>query len=169
MYTQDLKQAFATPAEFFEWVKSKGANVSALSYLHDVIDEHFNDVNFEAIPAKDIHILGIIYDNYVNVEDKLLETYRVRQNGGWRHGKFDAGGRWYPDDMLECCYGVRSPSRRFPFSLLRHCATIKHIANEYGVEPAYLRMLIRQAYGKDSLKQEAFELYSGSNMNGGVR
>lgn len=51
-------------------------------------------------------------------------------------GRFDSGGRWYPDrerEKRECCQGIRSPSRRWPYSLLVHCRTAEHVARLYGV------------------------------------
>lgn len=46
-------------------------------------------------------------------------------------GFFDAGGRWYPDktEFCFCCERIRSPSRRFPYSLLTHCRSKAHVTN----------------------------------------
>lgn len=58
------------------------------------------------------------------------------------HGEFDKGGRWYPDEdaeMADCCYGIRSPSRAYPYSFMVHCRTIKHVASLYGVKPSRVR------------------------------
>lgn len=47
-------------------------------------------------------------------------------------GKTDKGGRWYPDDSEErkCCKYIRQPSRDWPWSLYKHCGSIKHIKND---------------------------------------
>src|SRR5262249_38215916 len=46
-------------------------------------------------------------------------------------GTFDEGGRFYPSEKeaRDCCETIRAPSRAFPFSLMKHCRTIKHVAN----------------------------------------
>lgn len=56
-------------------------------------------------------------------------------------GKFDRAGRWYPDESLECCKKVRQPTRGYPYSLMQHCRSIKHIAILYGVEESAIRKL----------------------------
>ncbi len=43
-------------------------------------------------------------------------------------GNFDNGGRFYPRESFDCCKGIRSPSRSFPFSLLKHSHSIQHVA-----------------------------------------
>jgi hypothetical protein len=50
-------------------------------------------------------------------------------------GTFDEGGRFYPSEKeaRDCCATIRAPSRAFPFSLMKHCRTIKHVANLYDV------------------------------------
>jgi hypothetical protein len=60
-------------------------------------------------------------------------------------GGFDKAGRWYPDpdERRDCCDSIRSPSRRFPYSLMLHCRTLKHIAKLYDVEEKQLRELVK--------------------------
>jgi len=50
-------------------------------------------------------------------------------------GEFDEAGRFYlsEKEARECCATIRAPSREFPFSLMKHCRTIKHVAKLYGV------------------------------------
>ena len=62
-------------------------------------------------------------------------------------GTVDAGGRWHPDatERQECCRRIRPPSRAWPWSLMLHCRTARHIANLYNVDPQVLRQAIRQA------------------------
>lgn len=57
------------------------------------------------------------------------------------NGKFDRGGRWYPDpeETCDCCHGIRSPSGRWPYSLMVHCRTIKHVSNLFQVKPSRTR------------------------------
>ena len=46
-------------------------------------------------------------------------------------GTFDKGGRWWPSqrEQCECCNRIRTPSRRWPYSLLVHCRSKGHIWN----------------------------------------
>lgn len=59
-------------------------------------------------------------------------------------GKFDNGGRWYPSDeeKCKCCQSIRNPSARWPYSLIKHCRTITHVANLYNVSDKEMRKLI---------------------------
>lgn len=58
------------------------------------------------------------------------------------HGSFDTAGRWYPDNELECCQAIRSPSRTWPHSLLLHCRTATHVATETNYSATLLRWAI---------------------------
>lgn len=75
-----------------------------------------------------------------------IETYYSRQNRQ-KHpeGVFDNAGRWFPSKMekCDCCYGLRLPSRAYPYSLMVHCRTITHISNLFDVDPAEMRKHIR--------------------------
>ena len=46
-------------------------------------------------------------------------------------GAFDEKGAWYPSDAERqpCCEGLASPTRRYPYSLVVHCRTAKHVAH----------------------------------------
>ena len=51
-------------------------------------------------------------------------------------GEFDSASRWYPYAKREhrsCCDRIRSPSRRWPYSLMLHCRTAKHVARLFSV------------------------------------
>jgi len=67
------------------------------------------------------------------------------------HGSFDNAGRWYPDNELECCQSIRSPSRSWPHSLLLHCRTVKHVA----AETKYSATLLRWAMARIRDEEEA--------------
>jgi hypothetical protein len=72
----------------------------------------------------------VLFNRFVSLYSKVYQPL----------GKYDKGGRWYPEDeeREECCEYVRSPSRSFPYSLLKHCRSQKHVKNVlrsvYGVE-----------------------------------
>lgn len=46
----------------------------------------------------------------------------------WERGKCENGVRWYPLDsaIASCCASIRTPSRKWPFSLWNHVHTKKH-------------------------------------------
>jgi len=50
-------------------------------------------------------------------------------------GRTDKAGRWHPspDEIQTCCSRIRGPSRAFPWSLMLHCRTARHVARLYGV------------------------------------
>jgi hypothetical protein len=56
-------------------------------------------------------------------------------------GTFDEGARFYPSEKeaRDCCANIRAPSRAFPFSLMKHCRTAKHVAKLYGVTEKAVR------------------------------
>lgn len=60
------------------------------------------------------------------------DLYAARQERRQHpRGSFDKAGRWYPaeSEACSCCAGLRSPSQRWPYSLMLHCRTRKHVAN----------------------------------------
>jgi len=67
------------------------------------------------------------------------------------NGHTDKGGRWYPSDAESqpCCRGVRGPTRSFPWSLMLHCRTLKHVASLYGVDEADLQKAGRKAPARE--------------------
>ncbi|SHH88764.1 hypothetical protein SAMN02745135_02557 [Caloranaerobacter azorensis DSM 13643] len=50
-------------------------------------------------------------------------------------GYFDNGGRWFPseNEKLICCSNIRRPSVSWPYSLMKHCRTMGHVAGLFGV------------------------------------
>lgn len=86
--------------------------------------------------------------------DIAIEHLSRKFYRSWPKGKKDSGGRWYPDEMLECCKGIRSPSRAWPNTYLNHCKSLAHMAHEYGVELKDL---------KDMLKKKNLPLFIGKH------
>ena len=77
-----------------------------------------------------------------------VQEYLDRQVGvSQPDGRNDKAGRWYPSDAegRPCCDDIRSPSRRWPLSLFKHCKTLKHVAALYGVDVTELRRSVRKA------------------------
>lgn len=61
---------------------------------------------------------------------RLYESRRDRLSHP--EGHFDKVRRWEPSPFECCdCCTVRSPSRAYPYSLLVHCRTLKHVRNLY--------------------------------------
>jgi hypothetical protein len=46
-------------------------------------------------------------------------------------GTSEKGNRWYPydDERASCCSSIREPSRKWPWSLYKHCFTRVHKRN----------------------------------------
>ena len=56
-------------------------------------------------------------------------------------GTFEKHGVWYPSDAERqpCCEGLREPTRKYPYSLITHCRTVKHVAHLCDVPKALLK------------------------------
>jgi len=66
-------------------------------------------------------------------------------------GDSDNAGRWYPNNEQECCKGIRSPTRSWPWSLMLHCRTMVHVAQDTGYELTTLRAAVRRVEGEQEL------------------
>ncbi len=75
------------------------------------------------------------------LEQAALEFVLRQDRKHHPDGKFDNGGRWYPSETerCECCDHIRYPSRAYPYSLMVHCRTAKHVASLYGVDVKALK------------------------------
>jgi hypothetical protein len=64
-------------------------------------------------------------------------------------GSFDGGRRWLPADTerCDCCRGIRRPSRAWPYSLMQHCRTSKHVAALFGVQEKELKQVAEALRG----------------------
>lgn len=77
-------------------------------------------------------------------------------------GALDSTGRWYPHPETEkrpCCASIRSPSPGNPYSLLKHCRTLHHIAHLYSINITLWRRHlyeIRQGYVESSVQELYF-------------
>ena len=94
----------------------------------------------------------------MNAVEKAARTYINRQSRREHpDGKFDNGGRWYPSETgrCECCDHVRYPSRRWPYSLMLHCRTAKHIANLYGVSARELKREAKRILNEENVESQA--------------
>lgn len=82
--------------------------------------------------------------------------YKRQERNEHPSGGFDNAGRWYPDEeeKCDCCYGLRAPSRAFPYPLMTHCRTINHVANLFGVDATQMK---RHILSFNKLKKEVEE------------
>lgn len=73
------------------------------------------------------------------VDEYLARQRRDRHPVGW----FDSAGRWYPSEseIRECCERIRAPSRNWPYPLMLHCRTAKHVAALFAVDVRNLRLM----------------------------
>ena len=88
-------------------------------------------------------------------------VYVLRSKGKiYPKGTFDRKQRWYPSDEEECscCSNIRRPSAAFPYSLLSHCKTRKHVARLYGVEEKRINDIIRILESYDVITPEFLRL-----------
>ena len=85
--------------------------------------------------------------------DKAAETWYLR-NVKYRYHipgvvVWSTGTRckpkWFPipSEVQDCCKKIKLPSSIFPYSLLDHCRTIKHIAEMFDVSILKLRQKVK--------------------------
>lgn len=76
-------------------------------------------------------------------EQKVKTVYYLMKNRLVHpEGTFDKAGRWYPDNMYECCSDIRGPSRSYPYSYMLHCRTKKHIDTVLNNDPNFLSYIL---------------------------
>ncbi len=76
--------------------------------------------------------------------EMAAEVYLLRKDGiHYPVGHF-SHGKWFPDpvEVGDCCRKIRRPSNKWPYSLLRHCYTLKHIATVFWVSPREVREVL---------------------------
>jgi len=68
------------------------------------------------------------YATTINVNGEDIKVERLRDGAHTLAGSFDKASRWYPDEeyVVPGSFEVRSPSRRWPFSYLKHFYTLKY-------------------------------------------
>jgi len=59
-------------------------------------------------------------------------------------GSFDKSGRFYVDELQErrpCCFGIREPTRAYPYSYMTHCRSLAHVAQLHGLTAEETKLL----------------------------
>ena len=82
-----------------------------------------------------------------DIQEAMCEFTKRSHRINHPSGSFDKQGRWYPSDneKRSCCNAIRSPSTSFPYSLMNHCRTKKHIAELYKVDIKELGKAIKNS------------------------
>lgn len=71
-------------------------------------------------------------------------------------GTFDNAGRWYPDvdEKCDCCKSVRSPSRAYPYSLMLHCRSLRHICTKYELDYKEVKKVMNSEKPKRKIQKQ---------------
>jgi hypothetical protein len=95
----------------------------------------------------------------MTIEQAANEYIKRQQRINHPDGKTDKAGRWYPADQerQSCCEYIRRPSCAWPWSLMVHCRTLRHVAHVCGVDERELRRAVRVAQCAESAGRIAWE------------
>lgn len=76
------------------------------------------------------------------VREFIARRYRLHHPVG----SFDRKSLWYPDaaERQYCCDSIRYPTRAWPYSLMAHCRSARHVAALYDVDVWALRKAARR-------------------------
>lgn len=88
-------------------------------------------------------------------------------------GRWDSGDRWYPalSEERQCCHGIRSPSRAFPWSLNHHCRSSRHIAQLFKTPEGRLTELVKKRVvrlRRKALEKRGLHVERVCNSEGGI-
>lgn len=104
----------------------------------------------EVIKGEETKNTKELYEHTENVRHAVREYLNRKSRTSNPYGDFDSRGRWYPEDDYErqaCCARIPSPTKNFPYSLMRHCRTAKHVSQLYGISEKELKEAVaRQRY-----------------------
>ena len=80
------------------------------------------------------------------VQEAINEYLKLKNREIHPEGTFDSGGRFYlaESEKHDCCQGIRSPSRAYPYSEMVHARTLKHVAQKFGVDEVECRKTLRE-------------------------
>ena len=79
-------------------------------------------------------------------QETITEYLKLKNRKTHPEGTFDSGGRFYlaESEKHDCCRGIRSPSRAYPYSEMVHARTLKHVAHKYDVDEKDCRKALRE-------------------------
>ncbi|MDP9485329.1 MAG: hypothetical protein M3Q49_05975 [Actinomycetota bacterium] len=103
------------------------------------------------------------------VIEAVVEYLARRDRRTHPAGEFDGAGRFYLDagERQECCDGIRSPSAAYPFSYMKHCCSVEHVARLHNADERAVRKAARalsQALAKIEGAEEAFARLSATEQ-----
>ena len=80
------------------------------------------------------------------IQEAITEYLKLKNRKTHPEGTFDEGGRFYlaESEKHDCCRGIRSPSRAYPYSEMVHARTLKHVAHKYDVDEKDCRKALRE-------------------------
>ncbi len=80
------------------------------------------------------------------IQEAVTEYLQLKDRKIHPPGEFDNGGRFYlaESEKHDCCRGIRSPSRAYPYSEMKHARTLKHVAQKFGVDEFECRKTLRE-------------------------
>jgi hypothetical protein len=80
------------------------------------------------------------------IQEAITEYLKLKIREIHPEGTFDKGGRFYlaESEKCDCCRGIRSPSRAYPYSEMKHARTLKHVAIKFGVDESECRKALRE-------------------------
>jgi hypothetical protein len=80
------------------------------------------------------------------IQEAITEYLKLKNRKTHPEGTFDKGGRFYlaESEKHDCCRGIRSPSRAYPYSEMKHARTLKHVAHKYNVLESECRKALRE-------------------------
>lgn len=142
METQGQMTYFRSPIVrviFISLLLERGGEL--LSITGDQIHYRFDDEMTEVGLLLDF---GALIERPVRVRDAAFLIFFYRQRWLSPEGKTDPH-RWYPsgEEYASCCASIRSPSRTWPWSLLKHCTSMDHVACRFGLDAKELRREVR--------------------------
>ena len=80
------------------------------------------------------------------IQEAITEYLKLKNREIHPEGTFDSGGRFYlaESEKHDCYRGIRSPSRAYPYSEMKHARTLKHVAQKFGVDEFECRKALRE-------------------------
>lgn len=87
----------------------------------------------------------------------VAKIYLARRSGKESPSGKRKDGRWFSDEKesQSCCSQIRSPTRSWPDSLLKHCKSMHHISRLHGVDTVALIATIKEIDQNQTQKESS--------------
>jgi hypothetical protein len=73
-------------------------------------------------------------------------------------GHFDGAGRFYLDEIYQCCAAVHNPSRAYPYTQMVHGRTASHVAQACGISRTKILSVAREIEKREIEKMNFDEI-----------